>query len=93
MLTADEGFVFTRNGPSLGGVNFGGGQGDGQGNGDGEDQGSDNGETETASISLLCNVSMGGENVTTAAFDFTTGEIEIDEVTGPIVITTWANEH
>lgn len=36
---------------------------------------------------------MGDENITTAAFDIGTGEIDIDEVTGPLVIRTWADEH
>lgn len=82
MLTADEGFIFTRTGPSLGGVNFGGGQESG---GDPEDSEGD----PSASIALFCSISMGGENVTTAAFDIATGEIEIEEVTGPVIVTTW----
>ena len=44
-------------------------------------------------IPLYCSISMGDENITTAAFDIATGEIEIDEVTGPLVVTTWAEEH
>ncbi len=45
-------------------------------------------EVDTPFQRLVCTVAMGGENVTTAAFDSSTGEIEIDEVTGDIVITT-----
>lgn len=56
------------------------------------DQTGDTGESE-ASIPLYCSISMGDENITSAAFDIATGEIEIDEVTGPLVIRTWADEH
>ena len=65
------------------GVDFGGG---GAGSGDG---GSD---TPTASINLYCEVVMGDDNITTESFDIATGEILIEEVTGPITVTTWAQE-
>ena len=64
------------------------------GGGDSEptDPTGDSGESEV-SIPLYCSIAMGDENITTAAFDIGTGEIEIDEVTGPLVIRTWADEH
>lgn len=78
-LTANRGFVFARSGPSLGGFDVGGGI-------------SGNDETPT-DISLYCAISMNGENVTAASFDIATGEIEIDEVTGPLIISTWTDGH
>lgn len=90
VLTADNGFVFTRSGPSLGGVSFGG-NGESDGGSGLEEPGSES--NPDAQIALYCSVSMGGENVTTQSFDISTGEITIDEVTGPVVIRTWADEH
>lgn len=74
-LTPDEGYAFVRSGPSLGGVTYGGGGIE------------DGGGVTDASISLYCTVSMNGENVTAASFDISTGEVDIEEVTGSIIIT------
>lgn len=76
-MTAASGYVFARSGPSLGGFDMGGGISGGS-------------EVPSEEIALYCTISMNGENVTSAAFDIATGEIEIDEVTGPLIITTWA---
>lgn len=77
-LTANPDYVFVRSGPSLGGVNFGGG---------GQEP-----DLDPVKIGLYCMITMGDENITTASFDLETGEIEIDEVTGPLVIKTWAGD-
>lgn len=87
-LTADSGYEFVRSGPSLGDFNFGGG-GD---NNDEPSEGEGAGDS-SRNVALTCTVAMGSENVTTAAFDISTGEIEIEEVTGDIVVTVVAQEH
>ena len=78
-LTANPDYVFVRSGPSLGGVNYGGQEPSG-------------GDLDPVKIGLYCMITMGDENITTASFDLETGEIEIDEVTGPLVIKTWADD-
>lgn len=73
-LTPDDGYIFVRSGPSLGGVNYGG-------------SGAEGGEgSSDASVALECMVIMDDENVTAASFDIASGEIEIEEVTGDITI-------
>lgn len=79
-LTADNGYAFT-NPNLLGGFDVGGSPSAPETGG---------GETPVSDIALFCQVAMGDENVTTQVFDIATGEIEIDEVTGPLVIRTWS---
>lgn len=66
-------------------MSFGGGDANG-----GDDGASEGGDVSPVSIPLYCMITMGDENITAAAFDIATGEIEIEEVTGPLLIRTWA---
>ena len=84
VLTPKAGYAFVRSGPSLGGVVYGG-------SGEQEVENPNFGDPSVseeleATMGLTCTVSMGGENVTTSAFDYTTGVVEIDEVTGNITV-------
>ena len=76
-LTASNGFVFVRNGPALGGVVYGGGS---------EPSGG-NQEVPQAEIPIICTITMGEDDISAGAFDFNTGEISIEEVTGDITVT------
>ena len=77
-LTPDEGYSFSGVvAPLLRGTVYGE-----------EDQGGSGDINDTPVSQILsCLVTMGGENVTVAAFDTSTGEIDIDDVTGDISIT------